>query len=137
MSTSAEAQEPLNPQSPLLVDLKEAVGSPVAIPADATVWLYEQAAGLGVPKAEKVSCRTIVMSRFGIVPIPSDRSICRRPTDYAPAGATYTATLDDADQLIVRGVLEYDVYVDRRVEVGLPLVGGVVAVATVNGSPLG
>jgi hypothetical protein len=135
MSTSAEAQEPLNPKSPLIVDLKEEVGPPVAIPADVTVWLYEQAAGLGVPKAEKVLVpydRYVALWNRANPERPLDLP---PPTDYAPAGATYTATLDDADQLIVRGVLEYDVYVERRVEVGLPLVGGVVAVATVNGEP--
>ncbi|MBL8829152.1 MAG: hypothetical protein JNM18_19370 [Planctomycetaceae bacterium] len=133
--TSVRAQEPLNPQSPLLVDLKEVAGPPVAIPADATVWLYEQAAGLGVPKAEKVLVpydRYVALWNRANPERPLD---LRPPTDYAPAGATYTATLDEADQLIVRGVLEYEVYVDRRVEVGLPLVGGVVAVATVNGEP--
>ena len=128
------AQEPLNPRTPVIVEAAEET-TPLKVPADAEVWLYENPVGLQVPRAERVLVpydRYVELWNRAFPQSPLD---VKPPSEYSPAGATYTAELNGQQEFILRGELIYDVFVDHAVEAPLPLRHGVIAEATVDGQP--
>jgi hypothetical protein len=114
----------------------EDAAPPVTIPRDATVLLYQSLDKRGRPLVKQLL-------------IPYDRYIelwsrghpeqgarqGKPPVDYALAGAKFSTTLGDDTSLLLNGTLDFDVFVDRPVEIPLPLAGGALASATLDGQP--
>jgi hypothetical protein len=120
---------------------------PVTVPADAIIvpydpekedplqmlaakpgeaFLADMARKILVPYAKYVELRKAAQSEGKQPAAP--------PTDYALAGAAFTARLDGGESLVVSGHLEVDVLVDRPVSIPIALVGGVLVKATVDGA---
>ena len=57
------------------------------------------------------------------------------PAPYALAGLKYQATLDDGESLLLTGSMSIQVFTDQPVQVPLPIQGGVLVRAQVNGQP--
>ncbi len=128
----AEATEPA-PDRPYVVQIVP-LPDPVDVPDDAILVPYDPAAG---------------PARAGRLLIPYDRYRAlweqaypdeRRegdppPAAYALAGAAYTARLAGEEYLLVEGGLDLDVYEDGLIAVPLPLGGGVLARADLDGRP--
>ncbi|MFN0022202.1 MAG: hypothetical protein ACKVP0_28465 [Pirellulaceae bacterium] len=109
-------------------------GGPVAVPKDAIIIPYDADKEDGLKNAEKV-----------LVPYEKYVELWNRanpdkkltavppPTQYALAGASYSARLDESDALLINGTMEIELYTDKPVTIPLTLVGGVLAKATLDG----
>ncbi|MCE9524418.1 MAG: hypothetical protein K8R36_00020, partial [Planctomycetales bacterium] len=116
-----------------LIPLLDA-GGPVAVPKDAIIIPYDADKEDGLKNAEKV-----------LVPYEKYVELWNRanpdkkltavppPTQYALAGASYSARLDESDALLITGTMEIELYTDKPVTIPLTLVGGVLAKATLDG----
>ncbi|HEY5311197.1 MAG TPA: hypothetical protein VIK18_01715, partial [Pirellulales bacterium] len=136
-SPQATAQQPAAP-APIVVQMVPPA-PPVHVPDDATIMLYDpdKAAGLAVPKADRLLVPYDRYIELWNRAYP-DRKLSAEhpPADYAPAGATFSTTLADEQFLTVAGAVQFDVFVDdQSVAVPLPLQGGVLASALLDGKP--
>lgn len=136
VASSASAQVPIE-----VKNLKELLplfdpGGPVAIPKDAIIIPYNAEKQEGLKNAEKVLIPYDKYVELWNRANPEKKlTIIAPPVPYALAGASYQATLADADSLIVTGVLEIDLFSDKPIAIPLTLVGGVLTKATLDGQP--
>jgi hypothetical protein len=136
-SSPAAAQQPAASQ-PIVVQVVPPA-PPVHVPDDATVLLYDsdKADELTVPKAERLLVPYDRYVELWNRAYP-DRKLTAEPppADYAPAGAKFSTTLAGEQFLTVTGTLQFDVFVDNRpIDIPLPLRGGVLASALLDGKP--
>jgi hypothetical protein len=113
---------------------------PVTIPSDAIIIPYDPdkrtAADAAPPQAEKL-----------IIPYGKYVELWNRaypdkkleatppPADYALAGAAYRAELSGEESLTLDGQIDIELFTDKPVAVPLPLSGGVLTRALVDGKP--
>lgn len=120
---------------PLVVEVAPKL-PPVAVPDNANILLYQSAKDSGVPKADQM---LVPYERYQMLwnrayPDKSPQA-APPPAPYAPAGAEFTASLQGTEYLVVSGRLDFDFFTDEFVEIPLPLAGGVLASATLDGKP--
>ncbi|MEE3370649.1 MAG: hypothetical protein VX346_15020 [Planctomycetota bacterium] len=136
VSGSVLAQEPaaidLNNLVPLLEDRR-----PVELPADAVIVPYQANTGLpGIQAAEKILVPYDRYVNLWNRAYP-DRPInpgSRGPT-YGLADAHYRVRLLDQDDLLIDGQLVVELFTDQPVSIPLPIAGGVLTKAQLDGLP--
>ncbi len=109
---------------------------PVKLPEDAVIVPYDPSDVNGVENAKKVLVPYAEYTRLWNLAFP-DKPLDAPPppAPYALSDATYTATLDGEDYLLIRGSMEVVVYHRSQLEIPLRLVGGVLERATLDGEP--
>ncbi len=140
MSPEAMAASPAKPQSSDGRYIVQVVGppAPVTIPADAIIVPYDP---------EKKDEDTDDDDQKLLVPYEKYVELWNRaypdakleatppPAEYALAGAAYRAELSGDEFLTVHGQIDVDLFTDQPVTIPLPLAGGVLARALVDGQP--
>jgi len=109
---------------------------PVKVPADAIIVPYDPESKTGIQGADRL-----------LVPYKKYVELWNRaypeepigkkppPAPYALAGASLSARLQGEEFILFEGYLDIDVFTDEYVTVPLPLSGGVLARADLDGSP--
>lgn len=108
--------------------------APAGVPADAVIVPYDPKTGTGIRDAAQLLVPYDQFVELWNQAHP-DRQIeaIKPPKSYGLAGATYMATLQGDEYLLVEGVMEIEVYTDEMVSIPLGLEGGVLAGATLDG----
>lgn len=108
--------------------------TPISVPADAVIVPYDPKTGTGIRDAAQLLVPYDQFVELWNQAHP-DRQIeaIKPPKSYGLAGATYSATLQGDEYLLVEGVLEIEAYIDEIVSIPLGLEGGVLAGATLDG----
>ena len=109
---------------------------PVKVPGDAIILPYDSESKTGVRDADRLLVPYATYVDLWNRAYP-DKPIGEKPppAPYALAGAAFTARLEGDEFLLVEGHVDLDVYEDEYVTVPLPLSGGVLARADLDGSP--
>jgi hypothetical protein len=132
-SAELAAAEPAAKSAPVVVQIAPPA-PPVKVPDDALILLYEPTKEPGVPKVEQLLVPYDRYQQLWNRAHPDEHSAVRPPPQsYAPAGATFTAMLSGDDSLRIDGRLEFDLFVDDFVQIPLPLTGGVLESARLDG----
>jgi hypothetical protein len=110
--------------------------APVKVPEDALILPYDPAAKVGVPAVDKLLVPYARYVELWNQAYP-ERPIGEKkpPAPYALAGASFTAVLKGDEFLLAEGTIDIDVYSEDYVIVPLPLDGGVLAKADLDGKP--
>ena len=109
---------------------------PVKVPADAIILPYDPASKTGIKDADRLLVPYARYVELWNQAYP-DKPIGEKkpPAPYALAGAALAATLTGDEFLLVEGHIDIDVYTDSYAVVPLPLEGGVLAKADLDGAP--
>ena len=110
---------------------------PVTLPTDAVIIPYRAADGeQGVQSAEKVLVPYDTYVELWNRAYP-DQRIDTKPlvTKYSLAGAEYQTALEGDEHLLVTGEMKIVQFTDDEVTIPLPLAGGVLARAVLDGKP--
>ncbi|HTN74823.1 MAG TPA: hypothetical protein VL096_06230 [Pirellulaceae bacterium] len=111
-------------------------GGPVNIPKDAIITPYDAEKDDGLKNAEKVLVPYEKYVELWNRANPDKKlTASAPPAPYALGGASYQATLGEAETLVVTGVLEIDLFSDKPIAIPFPLAGGLLTRATVDGQP--
>lgn len=110
---------------------------PVSLPDDAVIIPYDADLGAeGIKTAEKLLVPYDKYMELWNRAFPDKKIQATSTTaQYALAGAEYSARLEGEDHLLVHGQLMIEVFTDESVTVPLPLSGGVLARALLDGKP--
>ncbi|MCX5659362.1 MAG: hypothetical protein NTW19_06515 [Planctomycetota bacterium] len=128
LAAPASADDQDNPNAPTPPALK--------VPADALILPYDPESRTGVKDAGKILVPYARFVELWNLAHPDKKlGTPRPPAPFAFAGASYAATLEGDQHLLLRGQVEIEVYASGQVAVPLPLAGGVIADATVDGKP--
>ncbi|OGV67111.1 MAG: hypothetical protein A3K18_29890 [Lentisphaerae bacterium RIFOXYA12_64_32] len=136
-ATQAPIPAPSNVEDLLRQVLDEVNDPPVAVPDDVLVVPYDPDApdagdratdGLLIPHRRYLELWKLANPDLTREQTPP-------PAPYALAGASYTGTLEGDAFLLVQGALDLDVYAADTVTIPLPLDGGVLARADLDGQP--
>jgi len=109
---------------------------PVEVPADAIILPYDPESKEGVKGADRLLVpyeRYVELWNRAYPDKPIGET--PPPAPYALAGAAFTATVEGEEFLQVVGHVDIDVFTDEYVTVPLPLSGGVLARADLDGAP--
>ena len=110
--------------------------APVKVPDDALLLPYDPASKTGIKDVDKLLVPYARYEELWNQAYPDKPLDARKPPEpYAMAGAAFTATLKGEDVLVLEGSMEIDVYTDEYAIVPLPLEGGVLARADLDGKP--
>ncbi|MBE3070981.1 MAG: hypothetical protein IMZ66_12165, partial [Planctomycetes bacterium] len=109
---------------------------PVKVPADAIILPYDPASKTGIKDADRLLVPYDRFVELWNLAYP-DKPIGEKtpPAPYALAGAALAATLEGDEYLLVEGRIDLDVFTDEFAIVPLPLEGGVLAKADLDGKP--
>ena len=109
---------------------------PVKVPADAIILPYDPDSRTGIKDADRLLVPYARYVELWNRAYP-DKPLGEKPppAPYALAGAALEATLEGEEYLSVTGRLDVDVFTDEYVTVPLPLSGGVLAKADLDGAP--
>ncbi len=122
-------------EDPYVVQIVEPP-EPVAVPDDAILLPYDPESEEGVAGAEQLLVPYAKYVELWNLAYPDQKiQDGEPPAAYALAGASYTATLEGDEYLLVEGRLEIDVHTDEPAAVPLGLSGGVLARAELDGRP--
>ncbi len=109
---------------------------PVEVPEDALIVPYDSESEDGIQNADRILVPYAKYVELWNRAFPDKKIEDRKPpADYALAGASYEATLQDDEFLLLSGWVDIDVYVDGHVSIPLGLRGGVLARAVLDGKP--
>lgn len=109
---------------------------PVKVPADALILPYDPATQTGIKGADKLLvpyARYVELWNLAYPEKPLGEH--RPPAPYALAGASLSASLKGDEYMLVEGYIDIDVYTNDYAIVPLPLEGGVLAKADLDGKP--
>jgi len=109
---------------------------PVKVPADAIIVPYDPGSKTGIKDADRLLvpyARYVELWNQAYPEKPIGEK--KPPAPYALAGAALAATLKGEEYLLVEGHIDIDVYTDSYAVVPLPLEGGVLAKADLDGAP--
>ncbi|MCX5654318.1 MAG: hypothetical protein NTY65_06695, partial [Planctomycetota bacterium] len=132
-AAAAFAAEPSMP--PYVIQLAPPP-DPVKVPDDAILLPYDPASKGGVQAADRLLIpydRYVELWNLAYPDKPI--GVKEPPAPYAPAGASLAAVLKGEEYLLFEGYIDIDVYADGYVTVPLPLAGGVLAKADLDGKP--
>ncbi len=121
--------------APYVVQIVPPTG-PVEVPADAIILPYDPESKEGVRGADRLlvpQARYVELWNRAYPDKPIGET--PPPAPYALAGAALSATVEGEKYLQVDGHIDIDVYTDEYVTVPLPLAGGVLARADLDGVP--
>ena len=109
---------------------------PVKVPADAIIVPYDPGSKTGIKDADRLLVPYARYVELWNQAYP-DKPIGEKkpPAPYALAGAALAATLKGEEYLLVEGHIDIDVYTDSCAVIPLPLEGGVLAKADLDGAP--
>jgi len=132
-TVAALAAEPAMP--PYVIQLAPPP-EPVNVPDDAILLPYDPASKGGVQAADRLLIPYDRYVELWNLAYP-DKPIGAKepPAPYAPAGASLAAVLKGEEYLLFEGYIYIDVYAEGYVTVPLPLAGGVLAKADLDGKP--
>ena len=130
---AAQAAEPAMP--PYVIQLAPPP-EPVKVPEDAILLPYDPASKTGIRGADRLLIPYDKYVELWNLAYP-EKPIGLRlpPAPYALAGAAFTATLQGDEYVLFEGTVEIDVYTDGYATIPLPLEGGVLAKADLDGKP--
>jgi len=130
---AAQAAEPAMP--PYVIQLAPPP-EPVKVPEDAILLPYDPASGTGIRGADRLLIPYDKYVELWNLAYP-EKPIGTRPppAPYALAGAAFTAALQGDEYVLFEGAVEIDVYTDGYATIPLPLEGGVLARADLDGKP--
>jgi len=132
LGAAAEADEA---DRPYVVQIVPPTG-PVEVPGDAVILPYDPESKEGVREADRLLvpyARYVELWNRAYPEKPIGET--PPPAPYALAGASLAATVEGEEYLQVDGHVAIDVFTDEYVTVPLPLSGGVLARADLDGSP--
>jgi hypothetical protein len=110
--------------------------APVKVPEDALIIPYDPASKTGIQGVDRLLVPYEKFRALWDQAHPEQPLDAHRPPEpYAMAGAALAATLKGDDFLLLEGYIDIDVYVDGFAVVPLPLEGGVLARADLDGKP--
>jgi hypothetical protein len=132
-AAAAFAAEPAMP--PYVIQLAPPP-QPVNVPDDAILLPYDPASKTGVQAADRLLIPYDRYVELWNLAYP-DKPLGAKepPAPYAPAGASLAAVLKGEEYLLIEGYVDVDVYADGYVAVPLPLEGGVLSKADLDGKP--
>ncbi len=111
-------------------------GKPIVLPQDAVILPYNPTDPLGVQRADQVLVPYAEYTRLWNQAFPDKPvDLVPPPAPYAFGDARYLVTVTDSDHLTITGHVDLVVYQSGSHEIPLPLVGGVLARATVDQQP--
>ncbi len=129
----ATAEPPVS--KPYVVEIVDPL-PPVTVPDDAVVIPYDPSKKSGVARADRILVPYAKYVELWNRAYPdAKKTQVPPPADYAPAGVTYQTTLVDEGDLLLRGQMDLNVFVEQRIEVPLGLAGGVFTEAELDGKP--
>jgi hypothetical protein len=109
---------------------------PVKIPDDAVILPYDPNSRTGIREADKLLVPYAEYVELWNRAYPDRKLSARRPpAEYALAGGSYSARLEDGPSLVVQGRLEIDVFAEGPVSVPFGLAGCVLSRADLDGTP--
>jgi hypothetical protein len=109
---------------------------PVKVPADALILPYDPATQAGIKGADKLLvpyAKYVELWNLAYPEKPLGEH--KPPAPYALAGASLSASLKGDEYMLVEGYIDIDVYTNDYAIVPLPLEGGVLAKADLDGKP--
>jgi hypothetical protein len=109
---------------------------PVKVPADALILPYDPATQTGIKGADKLLvpyAKYVELWNLAYPEKPLGEH--KPPAPYALAGASLSASLKGDEYMLVEGYIDIDVYTNDYAIVPLPLEGGVLAKADLDGKP--
>jgi len=109
---------------------------PVKVPADALILPYDPATQAGIKGADKLLvpyAKYVELWNLAYPEKPLGEH--KPPAPYALAGASLSASLRGDEYMLVEGYIDIDVYTNDYAIVPLPLEGGVLAKADLDGKP--
>ena len=134
-STARGAEEKQDPMIRSLIERLKPPG-PVGVPANAIIVPYDPASKAGIRDAAQLLVPYEQFVELWNQAHPDQRiEAGKPPASYALAGAAYSVTLQGEDYLQIEGRIEIETYVDQAVSIPLPLDGGVLARADLDGKP--
>ncbi len=135
MLPAAEAASPQSKTAPYVIQIVQPP-RPVEVPEDAIILPYDLESDTGIEDADRLLVPYEKYVELWNRAHPEQKiETPRPPVDYALAGASYAATLEGDEYLLVTGELEVDVYSEGYVPISLGLGGGVLARAQLDGKP--
>ena len=135
MLAGAPAAVAAEPPAPYVVQIVPP-GPPVKVPDDAVVLPYDPATKVGIPNVDKLLVPYDKFVELWNTAYPEKPIGAKAPpAPYAMAGASLAATLKGDEYLLVEGTIDLDVYTDEYATIPLPLDGGVLAKADLDGKP--
>ena len=109
---------------------------PVKVPDDAIILPYDSASKTGIKDADRLLVPYDKFVALWNLAYPEKPIGAKEPpAPYALAGAEFTATLQGEEYLLVEGRIDLDVYTSGYATIPLPLGGGVLARADLDGKP--
>ena len=124
-----------DPPPPIVVQVMPPP-APVNVPEDALIVPYDPASKTGIRGVDRLLVPYEKFRALWDAAHPEQPLDAHRPPEpYAMAGAALAATLKGDDFLLFEGYIDIDVYVDGFAIVPLPLEGGVLARADLDGKP--
>ncbi|MCX5670011.1 MAG: hypothetical protein NTU94_01645 [Planctomycetota bacterium] len=109
---------------------------PVKVPADALILPYDPATQAGIKGADKLLVPYDKYVELWNLAYPEKPLGERKPpAPYALAGASLSATLKGDEYMLVEGYIDIDIYTNDYASIPLPLDGGVLAKADLDGTP--
>ena len=131
-----EPQDDAGWEDPLLVRLVEQ-HDPVVVPEDAIIVPYDPNVPIAARRSTAADWLLMSYPRFmelSKLARPEQHS-APPPVPYALAGANYSVTLSDGEDVSVDGRLEIDVFTDEQVAVPIDVGGGALTHAELDGAP--
>jgi len=108
---------------------------PVRVPDDAVLLLYHDLPVAGLPRADQLLVPYDRYQQLWDRAYPQKRAAPQPPAHYSTTGAAYRSTLVGEDFLLIEGTIDFELFSDEFVQIPLPLTGGVLASATLDGKP--
>ena len=109
---------------------------PVKVPVDALILPYDPATQAGIKGADKLLVPYDKYVELWNLAYPEKPLGERKPpAPYALAGASLSATLKGDEYMLVEGYIDIDIYTNDYAIIPLPLDGGVLAKADLDGKP--
>lgn len=133
---NASEGNPFLNKSPAPVAIQIVPSAPPArVPDDAVILLYQDVKPAGVPQTDRMLVPYDRYQELWNAANPQKVAPPRPPAPYSTAGAAFRSTLTGDDFLLIEGSIDYELFTDDFVQIPLPLTGGVLASATLDGKP--
>ena len=128
--------------APAFAQADDAPGAPqrkVTVPDDAIVVPYNPDDPQGIKKAERILVPLKKYQELWALANPGRgpaiAEAARLPAPFAWSGARYDATLAGTDDLTVTATLDLEIFTATTIDIPLPLLGGVITNAKLDGQP--
>ncbi len=133
--STVHAESPRDETGPFVIEVVEPP-APVTVPDDAIIIPYDPESTTGINAADQLLVpydRFVELRNLAYPDEEIDSEL--PPAPYSLAGASFSAALEGDEFLLVKGSLHIEVYAKGHVTIPLPIEGGVLARADLDGRP--